>query len=109
MVSFDPNNKWEGNSWFQTRTGERRRPDDINREVTTRWLASSAMCLCFAVLAPAGHLAKAFGGLLMISAAASACVAALRRQSFDAAHLTAWDEAAWSCAAGLALLLSAGP
>jgi hypothetical protein len=59
MAVFDPNDWWEGNSWFQTRTKpkERRRPEEINQAVLTRWLGSVSLCLCFSVLAPAAHLA----------------------------------------------------
>jgi len=107
MAVFDPNECGEGRPWLQTRTraSERRRPEEINREVTTRWLGSLAMCLCFAVLVPAGHLLLAFGGLLIIASLASACLAVQRQERFDAPHLTAWDEAAWSFAAGLAFVL----
>ena len=108
MSVFDPNDWWERNSWYQTKANERRRPEEVNREAAARWLASVALCLCFAALAPPGHLTVAFGGLLLIAAVGSACLAALRQEQFHAPHLTAWDEATWSCAAGVALLLWAG-
>jgi hypothetical protein len=110
MAVFDPNDWWEGNSWFQTRTKpkERRRPEEINQAVLTRWLGSVSLCLCFSVLAPAAHLAMTFGGLLIIAAVASACFAAFRHEPVHAAHLTAWDEAIWSCATGLILVLWTG-
>jgi hypothetical protein len=107
MSVFDPNDWRDRWSWLHSKTklDQHRRPWEINQEVVTRWLASAALCLCFAVLAPAGHLGLTFGLLLVAAALSSACLAALRGEPFHAPHLTAWDEALASSAVGLVVVL----
>jgi hypothetical protein len=107
MAVFDPNDWRDRWSWLHSKTkpDQHRRPWEINQEVVTRWLASAALCLCFAVLAPAGHLGLTFGLLLVAAALSSACLAALRGEPFHAPHLTAWDEALASSAVGLVVVL----
>ena len=102
MAVFDPNDWWEGPSWL-TRPArrERRRPEEINRLVGQRWLATAAFCLCFASLGPPGHLALTFAGLLLAAALASSGVALITRERPSSPHLTAWDEAALSLAVAL--------
>jgi hypothetical protein len=105
MAVFDPNDWWAGGSRFKPED-QHRRPEEINREVVTRWLASVALCLCFAALAPVEHLHVAFAVLLIGASVASAGLALKRRDAFyNPHHLTAWDEAMLSLAAGLALFL----
>ncbi len=104
MAFIDPDDWWEGGSWFKPSYRERRPPEEINREVVTRWLAALALCLCFAALAPVEHLRVTFAALLVMAGVASAGLALIRRETFyNPHHLTAWDEAMWSLAAGLAL------
>ena len=106
MAVFDPNDWWTGGSWFSTERQDPRKPREINREVVTRWVASVALCLCFAALAPVEHLHVAFAALLVAAAAASAGLALIRREAFyNPHHLTAWDEAMWSSGLGFALYL----
>ena len=109
MAVFDPNDWWERGSWLRSARLERRRPEEVNQEVVTRWLASVALCRCFAALAPAEHLLLACAGMLVMAALASAGLALIRQEAFDSPHLTPWDEAAWSLAAGLALGLWSAP
>jgi hypothetical protein len=104
MSVFDPNDWWEGGSWFRS-TDRDRRPEEINREVVTRWLASVALCLCFAALWPSEHLAASFAVLLILAGIASAGLAILRQDPLQGPHLTPWDEALWSLLAGLVLWL----
>ncbi|MBM1171913.1 hypothetical protein [Microvirga arabica] len=106
MAVFDPNDWWPGGSWFKPADQDRRPPEEINREVVSRWLAAVALCLCFAALAPVEHLQGAFAVLLVGAGMASAGLALIRREAFyNPHHLTAWDEAMLSLAAGLALFL----
>lgn len=106
MAVFDPNDWWAGGSRLKPATPDRRRPEEINREVISRWLAAVALCLCFAALAPVEHLHGAFAVLLTGASIASAGVALIRREAFyNPHHLTVWDEAMLSLAAGLALFL----
>ncbi len=106
MAVFDPNDWWAGGSWFKAADQDRRRPEEINREVVSRWLAAVALCLCFAALAPAEQLYRVFGVLLVGAGVASAGLALIRREVFYNPHrLTAWDEAMLSLATGLALFL----
>jgi hypothetical protein len=56
MAVFGPIDSREGGSWFRTTDRKSDRPEDINREIITRWLASVAPCMCFAALAPVPHL-----------------------------------------------------
>ena len=107
MAVFDPNDWRAWGSWLPSKTkpDAHHRSEDINREVVTRWLGSTAFCLCFAVLVPSAHLGLTFGLLLIAAALSSACLAALRGEPFHAPHLTAWDEALASSATGLALVL----
>jgi hypothetical protein len=110
MAVFDPNDSWDGGwSWFRTPNSERRGAEEINREVVTRWFASLALCLCFAVLAPVAHLAWSFATLLVMAAIASAGLALIAGNDFHSPHLTAWDAALWSLAAGLAVWLCSVP
>jgi hypothetical protein len=103
MAAFDPNDwRWV---WFRAAEQDRRRPEEINREVATRSLASAALCLCFAALGPSEHIGIALAVLLIIAAVASAGVAIVRRQGFCSPHLTAWDEALLFSAIGLVLVL----
>ena len=107
MAVFDPNDWRDRWSWLHSKTKpeEHRRPEGINREVATRWLASTALCLCFAVLVPSAQLGLSFGLLLIAAALSSVCLAALRGEPFQAPHLTAWDEALASSAMGLLVVL----
>ena len=110
MAVFDPNDWWAGRSWFKPADQDRRRPEQINREVVSRWLASIALCLCFAALAPVEHLYITFAVLMVGAGAASAGLALIRQEAFyNPHHLTAWDEAMLSLAAGLTLILWNGP
>jgi hypothetical protein len=111
MAVFDPNDWRDWNAWFQsdTQAKQRRRPEEVNREVVSRWLGAVALCLCFAALAPSGQVGVAFGGLLIVAALASTCLAAISREPFHSPHLTPWDEAILSAAAGLALVAWLGP
>ncbi|WP_201861349.1 hypothetical protein [Microvirga soli] len=106
MAVFDPNDWWAGGSWFKPADQDRRRPEEINREVVSRWLAAVALCLCFAALAPMEQLHRVFAVLLLGAGVASAGLALIRREAFyNPRHLTAWDEAMLSLAVGLALFL----
>jgi hypothetical protein len=103
MPAFEPNDwRWV---WSRAAERDRRRPEEINREVATRSLASAALCLCFAALGPSEHIGAALAVLLIIAAVASAGVAIIRRQGFRSPHLTAWDEALLFSATGLVLML----
>jgi hypothetical protein len=82
-----------------------RRPGDLNRETVQRWIMAAAFCLCFASLAPASMMPLAFAGLLFIAGLASICLAYMRGDHPLAPHLTAWDEAAFSLAVSLFLVL----
>ena len=105
MAVFDPNDWWAGGPWFKP-ADQDRRPEEINREVVSRWLTAVALCLCFAALAPAEQLYRVFAVLLVGAGVASAGLALIRREAFyNPHHLTAWDEAMLSLAAGLALFL----
>ena len=109
MVTFDPRD-WLGPSGrFGRGTGAGRRSRDLNRETAGRWAAAMAFCLCFASLAPAPLFPFALSGLLFLASCASIGVALVQRTPPLAPHLTAWDEAAWSLAASLALQLWLGP
>jgi hypothetical protein len=110
MAVFNPNDWWAGGSWLKSVQQDRRHPEEINREVVSRWLASVALCLCFAALGPVERLQVTFAVLLIMAGMASAGLALLRREAFCTAHhLTAWDEATLSLVAGLALLLWNAP
>jgi hypothetical protein len=105
MSTFDPRD-WIPSGWARDRE---RRPQELDREVVGRWLTALAFCLCFAALAPSGLFLTAFAGLLLVAGLASAGLALIRGDPVLARHLTAWDEAAWSLALGLALALWLGP
>jgi hypothetical protein len=106
MAVFDPNDWWDSRSWFTPADRrERRRAGDINREVTQRWLAAAAFCLCFASLGPADQLPLAFAGLLLVAGLAAALLALARHEHPLSQHLTSWDQAAWSLTLGLGLTL----
>jgi hypothetical protein len=98
-----------GQGWWDQRDGERRRPKEISREVIHRWLASLALCLCFAALRPIEHLPLSLAGLLLVAAVASMGVALVRGESPFRQHLTAWDEAALSLTVSLGLWLWFAP
>jgi hypothetical protein len=101
MAVFDPNDSWDGGSWFRTPNSERRGAEEINREVITRGLASLALCLCFAVLAPVAHPAWSFATLLVMAAIASAGLALIAGNDYHGPL--------WSLAAGFAVWLSSVP
>ena len=109
MAAFDPNDWFDGRSWFRPPEPRSRRPEDINREVVHRWLAAVAICLCFAGLGPPAHLPLAFAGLLLVAALASAGVAVMRGERPMSPHLTGWNEAALSLALGLGVGLWFAP
>jgi hypothetical protein len=50
-----------------------------------------------------------FAALLVIAGIASAALALIRHERFYSSHLTPWDEALWSLAAGLGLWLLSAP
>jgi hypothetical protein len=107
MAAFDPNDwTWV---WFRAAERDRRRPEEINREVATRSLASAALCLCFAALGPSEHIGAALAVLLIITAVTSAGFAIIRRQRFRSRHLTAWDEAPLFSAIALVLIHGSSP
>jgi hypothetical protein len=87
------------------RDHDRRKSEEISREVIHRWLASLALCLCFALLGPVGHLPLSLAGLLLIAALASIGLALVGGESPFSRHLTAWDEAALSLTVSLGLWL----
>lgn len=106
MAVFDPNDWWAGRSWFKPADQDRRRPEEINRGVVSRWLASVALCLCFAALGPVERLHLTFAALLIVAGVASAGLAFIHREAFSTPHhFTTWDEAALSLAVGFALFL----
>ena len=106
MAVFDPNDWWDRRFWLAPAPRhEPRRADVINREITQRWLAAVAFCLCFASLGPAKQLPLAFAGLLFAAGLAAALVALMRREHPLDRHLTAWDEAAWSWTLSLGIVL----
>jgi Flp pilus assembly protein TadB len=109
MAVFDPNDWWERQSRSRTPDQKRRNTAEINEEVVTRWFTSTALCLCFALLAPVEHLGVTFAALLVIAGIASAALALIRHERFYSSHLTPWDEALWSLAAGLGLWLLSAP
>ncbi len=105
MVPFDPRDWIGGQGWWHERDQNRRKPEEISREVMHRWLASLALCLCFALLGPVDHLPLSLAGLLLIAALASISLALVGRESPFSRHLTAWDEAALSLTVSLGLWL----
>jgi hypothetical protein len=105
MVPFDPRDWMGGQGWWDQGDHDRRKPEEISREVIHRWLASLALCLCFALFGPVEHLPLSLAGLLLIAAIASVAVALVRRDSPFSRHLTAWDEAALSLTISLGLWL----
>jgi len=105
MVPFDPRDWMGGQGWWHERDENRRKPEEISREVIHRWLASLALCLCFALVGPVAHLPLSLAGLLLIAAIASIGLALVRRESPFCDHLTAWDEAALSLTVSLGLWL----
>ena len=44
MAVFDPNDWWAGGSWLKPADQDRRPPEEINREVVSRWLQSRSAC-----------------------------------------------------------------
>jgi hypothetical protein len=44
MAVFDPNDWWAGGSWFKPADQDRRRPEEINREVVSRWPQWRSAC-----------------------------------------------------------------
>jgi hypothetical protein len=105
MVPFDPRDWMGGQGWWRECDQNRRKPEEISREVMHRWLASLALCLCFALLGPVDHLPLSLAGLLLIAAIASIGLALVRGESPFSRHLTAWDEAALSLTVSLGLWL----
>ncbi len=105
MVPFDPRDWIGGQGWWHERDQNRCKPEEISREVMHRWLASLALCLCFALLGPVDHLPLSLAGLLLIAAIASIGLALVRGESPFSRHLTAWDEAALSLTVSLGLWL----
>ena len=109
MVPFDPRDWMRGSGWWDQRDQERRKPEELSREVIDRWLLSLALCLCFAALGPVDHLARSLAGLLLVAALASLGLALLRGESVLSRHLTSWDEAALSVTVSLGLWLWFAP
>ena len=101
MTTFNPRGWWDPSGWFES--PKRNRPEDLNREVTSRWTMAVAVCVWIASLAP-GHLfADALAGLLFLAGLASMALACLQRDEPRAKHLTAWDEASWSLTISIGL------
>ena len=109
MVPLDPRDWMGGSGWWDQHNYDRRRPEEINREVIHRWVAGLALCLCFAALGPVEHLPLSLAGLLLVAALASIGVALVRGESPFRRHLTAWDEAALLLTVSLGLWLWFAP
>jgi hypothetical protein len=109
MVPFDPRDWMGGQGWSDQRDREHRKPEEISCEVIHRWLASLALCFCFAALGPIQHLPLSLAGLLLVAALASMGMALVRGESPFRRHLTAWDEGAMSLTVSLGLWLWFGP
>ena len=89
MVPFDPHDWMGGSGWWGQRDQDRRKPEEISQEVIDRWLASLALCVCFAALGPIQHLPLSLAGLLLVAALASLVLALVRAESPLSRHLTA--------------------
>ena len=109
MTVFSPGDWRSPTGWFRTSGGDRRRPDERNREVVYRWASSVAFCACFASLAPTGLFAHVFAGLLTLAGFASMAVGCLQRQCPLERNLTSFDEASWSLLATLVISYGLGP
>jgi hypothetical protein len=109
MVPFNPHDWTGGSGWPGHRHDDKRRPEELNREVVLRWLMAAAFCLCFAALGPPHLILHGFAGLQFVAALVSAMVAAFRREDPSAPHLTSWDEAAFSLLVSLGLQIWLGP
>ena len=105
MVPFDLGDWMGGHGWWHQRGPDRRKPEEINREVVYRWLVIVALCLCFAALGPIAHLPLSLAGLLLVAGLASMGAARVRGEKPTSEHLTAWDEAALSLCVSLGLWL----
>ena len=69
MTTLNPRDWWDPSGGFES--PNRNRPEDLNREVTSRWTMATALCVWIASLAPPHLFLSALAGLLFLAGLAS--------------------------------------